>query len=97
MAVDQVRVHRLRVDADGCAAVCADLKGGREPEVSGNGRQAQPLCRSLHDTCQLGLAGAQSNGLLSRGPMPDGVQPAHAHSPARGPQSQQTPGEDRLN
>eukprot|EP00969_Alexandrium_andersonii_P273424 12085112-Alexandrium_andersonii.AAC.1 len=47
--------------------------------------QAPPLCRSLYDTGQLGLTGAQSNGLLGRGPMLDGAQPAHAHPPARGP------------
>eukprot|EP00969_Alexandrium_andersonii_P214881 9489406-Alexandrium_andersonii.AAC.1 len=32
-------------DTDGCAAVRADFKGGGEPEVLGDGRQAQPLCR----------------------------------------------------
>eukprot|EP00969_Alexandrium_andersonii_P194099 8573885-Alexandrium_andersonii.AAC.1 len=30
------------------------------------------------------------------GPMLDGVLPAHAHSPARGPSGQQAPGEVRV-
>eukprot|EP00969_Alexandrium_andersonii_P245152 10834055-Alexandrium_andersonii.AAC.1 len=70
--------------------------GSRETEVLGDGRQAQPLCSSLDDACQLGLAGARSNGLSGRGPTLNGVQPAHAHPPARGPPSPQAPGEVRV-
>eukprot|EP00969_Alexandrium_andersonii_P235064 10379408-Alexandrium_andersonii.AAC.1 len=48
-------------DPVGRGAIRADLKGGREPEVLGNGRRARTICCALGNACQLGLAGAQSN------------------------------------
>eukprot|EP00969_Alexandrium_andersonii_P340216 15038562-Alexandrium_andersonii.AAC.1 len=36
--------------ANGRAAVCAHLQGGRESKVLGDSRQAQPFCRPFDDT-----------------------------------------------
>eukprot|EP00969_Alexandrium_andersonii_P015194 663718-Alexandrium_andersonii.AAC.1 len=60
-------------DANSRVAIGADLKGGRETEVLGNGSQPQTLCSPLRDTRQFRLAGAQSNGLLGGRPLLDGM------------------------
>eukprot|EP00969_Alexandrium_andersonii_P255974 11315882-Alexandrium_andersonii.AAC.1 len=51
----------------------------------GNGDQPHTFGDTLRDTRQLGFAGTQSNDLLRRGPTPNLVLTAHAHSSARRP------------
>eukprot|EP00969_Alexandrium_andersonii_P368959 15474059-Alexandrium_andersonii.AAC.1 len=66
------------------AAVGADLKRDSESEVLGDGRKAKALCCSSNNAGQLSLPRAQSDGLLGRRPMLNGMCGADAHPSTRG-------------
>eukprot|EP00969_Alexandrium_andersonii_P270764 11967668-Alexandrium_andersonii.AAC.1 len=51
----------------------------------GDGDKSQTFGSTLHDACQLGFAGTQSNGLLGRGPMQNRAPTARAHAAASRP------------
>eukprot|EP00969_Alexandrium_andersonii_P298068 13174049-Alexandrium_andersonii.AAC.1 len=53
-----------------------------EPEVLGDGGQAQSLNGTRNDARELGLAGAQRYGILRRRPRLDGARAAQARTPS---------------